>query len=581
MARTKQTARKSTGGRAVRRQLASKAAKKLSPLQPLQPSLTPLHRAAIRGRVGILKALLTQSRADVEDTDGFGRTPLDHAVINGHLGAVALLLAHNASVSSRDLKSFTPLTFAVTHGHLEIFNLLLRNGANGLSVRDQDDDHRVALDYAVYNQHWDVARILLKEGRIRWVSTQSQYQDETNSHSVFPDDDAFVSQMERESQIVRQNSLAMATRLGRDDLLHRLLDEQGCHLDIISGKHSPLYLAVEGGHQKCFEVLSSAGADITNTALLDCAVQLHHHDITVALLRAGIVPHPEESIDYPYSQVIPLLAMREPAEVAQLLSYTPSLYSLSMWLTEIARFKHVRILEEYFHTVLPVVQEKYIGQPITHPMCKLVWHLMQSHRPMAMGTRYQMREANTNHIRNLQDAVVTALDTSFHVVFFLVSAVKPAILKNLFISDSNLHWKASARLPSKLNSLTDKDLIACLSKAGFTLPPPFPTGRPLIESLYDACEAGSITEARRHLQEGREGVDMLGPRNRTPLHAAAQQGHAEIVKLLVDYGADLTATTFFGSTAETLAEKYHQPAVVAFLRAARMRQDKGSKSRTE
>ncbi|KAH7252720.1 hypothetical protein BKA59DRAFT_475145 [Fusarium tricinctum] len=74
---------------------------------------------------------------------------------------------------------------------------------------------------------------------------------------------------------------------------------------------------------------------------------------------------------------------------------------------------------------------------------------------------------------------------------------------------------------------------------------------------------------------------MLGVRNRTPLHTAAQRGHLEIVKLLVDYGADLTATTFFGSTAEKLAEKYHHPAVAAFLKAARMRQDKGSKSSAE
>jgi hypothetical protein len=378
----------------------------------------------------------------------------------------------------------------------------------------------------------------------------------------------------------------MAARLGRDDLIHRLLDKHGCHLDGVSGERSPLYFAVEGGHQKFVEVLLPAGA-VTNknigpgTAPLDCAVRLHHHDITVTLLRAGTVPHSEVRVDCPYSQVIPLLAMREPVEVAQLLSYTPTLDSLSMWLIEIARFKHVSILQEYFHTVLPVVEEKYINQPITQPIPKLVWHLMQSQRTMTMGTRSQTREANNNHIRDLQDAVVTALDTSFDAVFFLVGAIKPAILKNILTGDPAIYRKAWGRLPSKLNSLTDKDLIACLSKAGFTLSSPVPSFLPPIHSLYDACEVGSITEAQRYLQKGREGVDMLGPRNRTPLHAAAQQGHLEIVKLLVDYGADSTATTFFGSTAEKLAEKYHHPAVAAFLKAARMRQDKGSKSSTE
>ncbi|EWG54880.1 hypothetical protein FVEG_17414 [Fusarium verticillioides 7600] len=136
-------------------------------------------------------------------------------------------------------------------------------------------------------------------------------------------------------------------------------------------------------------------------------------------------------------------------------------------------------------------------------------------------------------------------------------------------------------LPSRLNRLTDKDLIACLSKAGFTLPPPFPSFGSPIQSLYDACEAGSIAEAQKRLQEEREDVDMLGPRNRTPLHAAAHQGHLDIVKLLVDYGAGIMATTFFGSTAEKLAEKYHHPAVVAFLEAARREYKKGSKCNAE
>lgn len=408
MARSKQTARKSTGGRAPRKQLASKAFRKWS---RSEQSLTPLHRAAIGGSDGILRALLIKRRANVEKKDNFGQTPLHHAVKNGHLGAVALLLAHNASVSSRDTKSFTPLTYAVTHGQLEIFNLLLENGAvlstlcsdnrtllhhaaqhghiefstillhKGLSLRDQDDDHRVALDYAVYNQHWDLAKLLLKEGRARWVSTQSQHEDEENPHSAFPDDDAAVSQMESESGGVRQNSLAIAVRLGRDDLIHRLLDEHGCHLDGVSGERDPLYFVVEGGHQKCVEVLLSAGAVANKnigpgTALLECAMRLHHHDITVTLLRARIVPHPEIRFDCPHSQVIPLLAIREAGEVAQLLSYTPTLDSLSMWLVEIARFKHVSILQEYFHTVLPVIQEKYINQPITQPIPKLVWHIM-------------------------------------------------------------------------------------------------------------------------------------------------------------------------------------------------------------
>jgi hypothetical protein len=335
---------------------------------------------------------------------------------------------------------------------------------------------------------------------------------------MFSDEDAIVSQMERESGVVHQNSLAMAARLGRDDLIRRLLDEQGCHPDGVTGEHGPLYFAVEGGHQKCVEVLLSAGADAIKytergATPLECAVRLHHHDITVTLLHAGAVPCLEKSFDSPSSQVIPLLGMREPGEVAQLLSYIPTLDSLSLWLVEIARFKHVSILKEYFRAIVPDVQEKYKNQPITQPIPKLFWYLMQSQRSMTMETRSQTREANAHLIRNLQDAVVDALDTGCHAVFFLVGAIEPAILKNILTVNPTIRVKARKWLPSRLNRLTDKDLIACLSKAGFTLPPPFLPLSPPIHSLYDACEAGSITEAQKRLQEGREDVDILGPRN--------------------------------------------------------------------
>jgi ankyrin repeat protein len=53
------------------------------------------------------------------------------------------------------------------------------------------------------------------------------------------------------------------------------------------------------------------------------------------------------------------------------------------------------------------------------------------------------------------------------------------------------------------------------------------------------------------------------------LHIAAQAGNLEVVKLLVEYGASLTAKTYRGSTAENLADQRHREAVAAFLKAER------------
>ena len=156
-------------------------------------------------------------------------------------------------------------------------------------------------------------------------------------------------------------------------------------------------------------------------------------------------------------------------------------------------------------------------------------------------------------------------------MYFLLSIVEPEILSEVLASEPVMRNEAGRRLPAHLNRQTDKDLITCLSKAGYTLPAPLPPQSPALLSFHDICADGYTSEVRRRLQAGRRDVNAVGHRNRTPLHAAAQRGNLEIVKLLVDYGADLTAKTFFGSTAEALAEKFHRPTVAQFLKTARTR----------
>ena len=88
--------------------------------------------------------------------------------------------------------------------------------------------------------------------------------------------------------------------------------------------------------------------------------------------------------------------------------------------------------------------------------------------------------------------------------------------------------------------------------------------------FQDICEVGSAHEVQRWLQtDGKDIINAAGPRHRTPLHVAAQKGHLEVLKLLVEHGADLKATTFWGSTAEELAEKFKNGATAAFLKAER------------
>ncbi|OJJ94689.1 hypothetical protein ASPACDRAFT_48596 [Aspergillus aculeatus ATCC 16872] len=66
---------------------------------------TPLHLAAQRGHLGIVRLLLMAPQpVDVNARDRFGSTPLHLASENGHVEVVRLLVAHHARVDVRSTR---------------------------------------------------------------------------------------------------------------------------------------------------------------------------------------------------------------------------------------------------------------------------------------------------------------------------------------------------------------------------------------------------------------------------------------------------------------------------------------------
>ena len=94
--------------------------------------LQPVHLAAKEGLVDILKILLGKKIELREITDNIGQTSLIYAATHGHLPAVQFLLDVGANVHSATTSPGIPI-----HG-------------------------RTALYWAIYNQHAEVARVLVK-----------------------------------------------------------------------------------------------------------------------------------------------------------------------------------------------------------------------------------------------------------------------------------------------------------------------------------------------------------------------------------------------------------------------------------
>eukprot|EP00798_Chlamydomonas_sp_ICE-L_P002166 gene2166-biopygen10745 len=113
---------------------------------------TPLHRAAMYGRVECIMALLDRG-AYVDIQDIIGMTPLHSAVLGGHMECVKELVYRQADVNIKTVDGSTPLHSAAIWGHMEFIKALLGRGAD---ANMKDIRGRSALDQALQSGHHDV-----------------------------------------------------------------------------------------------------------------------------------------------------------------------------------------------------------------------------------------------------------------------------------------------------------------------------------------------------------------------------------------------------------------------------------------
>lgn len=123
--------------------------------------MTALHRAAIKGRVDLLKILL-DAGADVSAINNNGYTALHYAAGNGFIDCVKLLLARRADINSKnDITGLTPLIYSARDGQLDIVELLIDAGAD---IDLVNSFGRNALHFACYRGKKEVVDYLCYKG---------------------------------------------------------------------------------------------------------------------------------------------------------------------------------------------------------------------------------------------------------------------------------------------------------------------------------------------------------------------------------------------------------------------------------
>ena len=97
--------------------------------------ITPLHLAVLYGNLEIAKFLLQSTDIEINPTDKSNYTPLHFAAAKGDLKMVEMLVAHKACISSRNNTGKNSIEIAEANGHLEIATYLkeqleLQEGCN-------------------------------------------------------------------------------------------------------------------------------------------------------------------------------------------------------------------------------------------------------------------------------------------------------------------------------------------------------------------------------------------------------------------------------------------------------------------
>lgn len=118
---------------------------------------TPLRAACFDGHFEIVK-LLVDKEADIEIANRHGHTCLMIACYKGHISIVKFLLGLKAEVNRKSIKGNTALHDCAESGYLHIFRLMLENGA----TMEKDTFGITPLSAAALTGHVDIVEFLIQ-----------------------------------------------------------------------------------------------------------------------------------------------------------------------------------------------------------------------------------------------------------------------------------------------------------------------------------------------------------------------------------------------------------------------------------
>ena len=424
------------------------------------------------------------------------RTPLHVAAEKGQTAIAALLLDHGADVAARDQgDNATPLHWAAG-GHLETARLLVERGA---PVDVTDDMHeRGPLGWAVALSDFqpEMAAFLIEQGAPVDIFSAIALRDAGRIRTLAAADPAVL---EARMSLCEdyQRPLHFAVTKERVDLIP-LLVELGADLNSRTGSgRTPLCVAVEQGKAEAREALEAAGAKVD----LATAIALQDHSQVEALLAEALSDE-ERNIALVFaakqgsaSLVERLLALGAPVDFQAFFEY---------WIRKIA--------------------------PLA--IAANASNLEAARALLAAG-------ADPNHMDEYPGATAlhyTAWNGQLELAELLLQHGARIDTKDGLYDADPLGWAAESKKEAMIDFLLERGAAADITRVAYF---------------------GRLEQVRRMLDEDPSQINLVGSYG-TALHQAALHGYIEIVRLLLERGADLQIPNRHGDPVLTMVRKARQ-----------------------
>ncbi|KAJ9587146.1 hypothetical protein L9F63_019334, partial [Diploptera punctata] len=472
---------------------------------------TLLHAAASMGQIDLVR-LLVEKGGGLEIENREKRTPVMVACLTGNFEVVKFLKAHGAQMNVIDTHQNTALILASQSGNVQLVSFLVQSG---LDVNTRNELGQNALLEAAEHKNWDIVRFLISSGA-DITSFNKVHNDSIDPHKNYG-----------------KTVLHFASEHDVEDIIVDILNTE-ININVKDGNMmTPVLTAATSKKWEVVKLLLKEGADhlatdISGNTLLHYAAEYGATDIISILLGYKM----DINIRNKYLQTPTLRAA-----------------SYSEWETVEQLLEHgadYTARDNKGNTIKQYITAERLGRDIFNhlPVGKNINDIINNVLTSAdKANFYKNLETATNSVECGADYKASD-DGGNTLLHYAAEQDAATIIKQLpdlgeSVNVTNRDMETSAQMAGKMGNSESMKLLLergvdRITSNGNTL-------------LHYAAECETVEIVAQLLDAGIN-VDITNKSMQTPAHRAVLKGRLDIVKFLLEHGANASACDICGKS---------------------------------